>query len=102
MKYNKLIRDYIPALLHKQQLTFTSYICDETEYGKRLRDKLQEEVDEFLQDDTVEELTDILEVLYALAHTKGITKNELELLRQEKALARGRFTKRIVLLETKK
>ena len=102
MKYNKLIRDYIPAILNTKQLKVTSYICDEKEYEQRLRDKLQEEVNEFLQDDTVEELTDILEVVYTLARTKGITKNELELLRHEKALEHGGFKKRIVLLEVVK
>ncbi len=99
MKYNKLIRDYIPIILSRQQLRITSYISDEKEYEQRLCDKLQEEVTEFLQDNTLEELTDILEVIYALARNKGITKNELELLRHEKASAHGSFNKRLILLE---
>ena len=47
----------------------------------------------------VEELADLLEVIYAAARARGVTPQDLENLRLEKARARGGFEKRIRLLE---
>ena len=58
-----------------------------------------EEVDEFLAADgatAVEELADILEVVYALAADLGTTKDHLETTRAVKATERGTFTDRVI------
>lgn len=47
----------------------------------------------------MEELADLLEVIYAAARARGVTPQDLENLRLEKARARGGFEKRIRLLE---
>ena len=82
--FNKLVRDLIPARIDRMGKTAITHTLDETKYNQALRTKLQEEVDEFLQDNAIEELADILEVVYALARTLGATKQELETIRQQK------------------
>jgi predicted house-cleaning noncanonical NTP pyrophosphatase (MazG superfamily) len=67
------------------------------EYAARLRDKLGEEVAEFLASDgDLTEVADILEVVYALAAAGGTSQAELEALRAAKAASNGAFTQRLV------
>lgn len=72
-------------------------IASREEYERLIRLKLREEVAEFIHDDKPEELADILEVLRAVAETKGITFDELEKMRVKKKEERGGFEKGIIL-----
>lgn len=72
------------------------HTADRVEFQVLLRQKLTEEVDEFLMSQDPEELADILEVLYALADCLGLDAAGLEALRREKAERRGGFTERVV------
>ncbi len=93
----KLVRDRIPEIIKAEGLEPVIYTADAAEYGARLRDKLQEEVAEFIaSDNDPEELADILEVLYALAEQTGTSRDQLEKLRAAKANKRGGFTDRII------
>ena len=65
-----------------------------------MKEKLQEEVDEFLEDSNEEELADILEVIYALCDLHNFDKDRLEELRKNKAKKRGRFKEKTILDET--
>lgn len=95
--YGKLVRDNIPEIIEQNNENPVIHIADEEEYKIRLREKLQEEVDEFLAGEYPEELADILEVMYAFCDLKGIDRNKIEHLRAIKAQRRGGFSKRIVL-----
>ena len=98
MKFDKLVRDKIPNIIKEKYNTKPiCYTVDGDEYRKRLDDKLQEEVSEFLQDDNVEELADILEVIYAICDYKKITTQDLENCRLKKAQERGAFKDKIIL-----
>jgi len=101
MIYNKLVRDKIPEIIKKNGDTPITHIAPNEEYEKKLKKKLQEEVNEFLEDTNKEELADILEVIYALSDFYKIDKNELEQTRKEKAEKRGKFKNKIILDETK-
>nr|WP_268760457.1 nucleoside triphosphate pyrophosphohydrolase [Gottschalkia purinilytica] len=68
-----------------------------TEYLSFLEEKLIEEVDEFNKDENLEELADILEVVYALTENLGHTIDDLLKKREEKKNQRGGFKKRVVL-----
>jgi predicted house-cleaning noncanonical NTP pyrophosphatase (MazG superfamily) len=93
----KLVRDKIPQIIRSNGEEPITYVADAEEYAARLRDKLTEEVTEFLDSDNdPEELADILEVLYALAGQIGISAQQLEKLRATKADERGRFADRII------
>lgn len=56
---------------------------------------------EFIQDKNLEELADIMEVLFALANHLGYSDKELLYKRNEKLSKRGGFTKGIILKEAK-
>jgi len=95
MKYNKLIRDKIPEIIKNNGDTCLTHIASEEEYKQKLVEKLQEEVDEYKKDPSLEELADILEVIYALGD-----KEEMEKIRKQKFEKRGGFSKRIILDES--
>ena len=101
MKYNKLVRDKIPEIIKNKGEIPITHIAGNEEYWQKLKEKLKEEVDEFLKDGNEEELADILEIIYAICDFKKIDKNELELLRKKKAEERGGFKYKIILDETK-
>ena len=93
----KLVRDRIPELIKsKGQLAKTRQLSQQ-EYLSSLKDKLQEEVQEFLEDPCLEELGDIQEVIHALAIAHGHTVEELRQEQERKREERGGFTKRIWL-----
>ncbi|WP_265295422.1 nucleoside triphosphate pyrophosphohydrolase, partial [Streptomyces sp. SHP 1-2] len=97
--YGKLVRDRIPEIIAADGREPITYVASPGEYHRRLREKLTEEVAEFLSaDDAVAlgELADVLEVVHALAMSLGIDSVALEELRQAKKRERGGFTRRIV------
>jgi predicted house-cleaning noncanonical NTP pyrophosphatase (MazG superfamily) len=101
MKYNKLVRDKIPEIIkQKGQIPIIHY-ANNKEYWQKLKEKLKEEVDEFIKKGNKEELADILEVVYAICEFQGVDLKELESLRNDKAKKRGAFKKRIILDERK-
>ena len=99
MKYNKLVRDKIPEIIKQDGSTPITHVADDQEYWRKLKEKLKEEVDEFLRNSTEEELADVLEVINAICDFKKIDRQKLELLRKNKAKKRGSFKKRIILEE---
>ena len=97
MSQGKLVRDKIPQIIRSKGLEPIVYVAGAEECGARLRDKLTEEVDEFLaSDNDPEELADILEVVYALAEHVGTGRQQLEKMRAAKAEERGGFADRII------
>ena len=91
---NKLVRDNIPSLC-KNPVT---KILDDTDYAAALKQKLNEEVGEYLQDNTIEELADIIEVIEALAETQGSSLKEVMDLKQRKQSKNGAFRDRVFLI----
>lgn len=68
-------------------------------YKKLLDAKLEEELQEYLASDTVEELADLVEVVYAILKYKEIDIDTFENIIAKKAAERGAFDKRILLKE---
>ena len=99
--YNKLVRDRIPAIIEKDGKICTTEILSDEEYLKMLDAKLDEELAEYHKDQNVEELADLLEVIYAVAGARGYSIAELEQVRLEKAEQRGAFKEKIILKEVK-
>jgi len=99
MKYNKLVRDKIPEYIKSKGGKPIIHIAGEKEYGEKLREKLTEEVNEYLEDENMEELADILEVIDAICEHKHFTKNEIEKIKNKKFKDRGGFKEKIILDE---
>lgn len=59
-------------------------ILDNNEYRQELNLKLQEEVKEYLDDNNVEELADIVEVIYGILNSMDATIDEFENVRIKK------------------
>jgi predicted house-cleaning noncanonical NTP pyrophosphatase (MazG superfamily) len=93
----KLVRDKIPEIIRANGAEPVTYIADPSTFRGLLREKLVEEVQEFLASDgDLEELADILEVVRVLADDLGADSAYVEKLRAAKAHERGSFTQRIV------
>jgi predicted house-cleaning noncanonical NTP pyrophosphatase (MazG superfamily) len=100
VKYNKLVRDKIPNIIARRGDKPVTRILDTDAYRRELRRKLREEVTEFVESGKIEELADILEVVYALAAAEGVSQFQLEEMRKRKRRERGGFDQRILLAET--
>ncbi|MBE5838368.1 nucleoside triphosphate pyrophosphohydrolase [Butyrivibrio sp.] len=96
-EYNKLVRDKIPEIIEQDGKTCSVRVLNDVDYLKALDAKLDEELAEYHKDQNIEELADLLEVLYAAAEARGFTIEELERIRHEKAEKRGGFHKKIYL-----
>ena len=96
--YNKLVRDHIPEIIRSNGENPDFRILSDEEYLMALEQKLDEEAGEFHHDKNVEELADILEVVFALADAIGCSREELMKTYQSKHDARGGFEKRYYLI----
>ena len=91
----KLVRDKIPEIIKASGATPLTRILETEEYLSCLEAKLDEEVQEFHESKSPEELADILEVVYALAAAQGCSREQLQQIFDAKHTARGGFKKRI-------
>lgn len=97
--YHKLVRDRIPEIIEASGKSCTTELLTDEEYLKMLDLKLDEELAEYHKDQNIEELADLLEVLRACAVARGYSLDALEQVREEKAVKRGGFEKKILLKE---
>ena len=95
--YNKLVRDNIPEIIEEAGKRCVVETLGDFEFLVALDAKLDEELAEYHADQSIEELADILEVVYTAALARGYTREELERIRAEKAEKRGGFEKKILL-----
>lgn len=96
-EYHKLVRDKIPEIIEGSGKICETVILSENEYLQMVDAKLDEELAEYHKDQNIEELADLLEVIYAAAKARGYTIEQLERVRKEKVEKRGGFEKRILL-----
>lgn len=99
-RYDKLVRDNIPDIIKAKGGKSRTHIATPSEYRLKLKEKLAEEVKEFMESGDVEEIADIHEVLDAILEDLGYSKTEMEAIKVKKAKERGRFQKRIILEES--
>ena len=110
VSYNKLVRDNIINIIAdtgKLAKFHYSKVGNDTteEYVNLLREKLQEEVNEYVESyennnnksGDIQELVDIQEVLNALVALEGYSLKEFQSLRIQKKKERGGFNKGIIL-----
>lgn len=97
MVHNKLVRDKIPQIIEKSGKRARTRVLNSEEYLTELDRKLNEECAEYQADKSLEELADMLEVIYAITAARGYSLDDLEKVRAEKAEKRGAFRDRIFL-----
>jgi predicted house-cleaning noncanonical NTP pyrophosphatase (MazG superfamily) len=99
MRYDKLVRDNIPEQIREDGKKAITHIADDREFAKKLEEKLQEEVREFLFARTEEEFADIWEVLDTIIVFRRFDKQRIAEIKEQKAKINGPFSKRIILDE---
>jgi len=89
--YQKLVRDRIPEIIEKDGKEFS--VCQVR--GDRLKDyamkKLQEEVQEFVEDPSAAEAADIMEIFHFICNRIGIKDSEIMAATHAKRITRGGF-----------
>ncbi|SJZ78783.1 nucleoside triphosphate pyrophosphohydrolase [Anaerorhabdus furcosa] len=100
--YNKLVRDKIPEIIVSQNEIPVTEILSDERFQEELKRKLVEEVNEYLESGEVEELADIMEVVYALSKNDGIAITTLEEIRNHKYKERGGFEQKVFLIQKSK
>lgn len=95
--YNKLVRDKIIDIIALEGRKTSYKILNNEEYRKELNKKLQEEVNEYIEDNTIEELADIVEVIYSILNSMNVSIKDFEKIRISKQKKRGAFNKKIYL-----
>ena len=97
--YEKLVRDKIPEIIEKSGKQCKTEILSDEKYLEMIDKKLNEELAEYHEDQNIEELADLLEVIYAATKARGYSIEELEKVRVEKVEKRGGFDKKILLIK---
>lgn len=97
--YHKLVRDRIPEIIEADGKTCVYETLSDEAYIRLLDQKLNEELAEYQESKSLEELADLLEVVQAVVRARGWTLDELEQVRAEKAAERGGFAKKVLLKE---
>ena len=97
--YHKLVRERIPEIIESDGKICVCETLSDEDYISLLDQKLDEELAEYQESKSLEELADLLEVIQAVVKARGWTVEELEQVRAEKATKRGGFEKKILLKE---
>ena len=99
VQYHKLVRDRIPEIIEKAGKECSTAVLSGDEYLAMLDEKLNEELAEYQESKSMEELADLLEVMGAVVKARGYTWEELTKVRKKKFEERGGFEKKILLKE---
>ena len=99
-QFDKAIRDKIPEIIKESGKNCNMKKLKDSEFLIELEKKLIEELTEYQESKDVEELADILEVVYRISELKGITSDELDHIKNEKAKKRCKFADNLFLVDT--
>ncbi|MBD3203050.1 hypothetical protein GF327_02050 [Candidatus Woesearchaeota archaeon] len=97
MNSSKLVRDKVPEKLQKENKVPVYHTASKEEYWTYLKEKLQEQIDEFFTTESKNKIADINEVIRAICNFNDWDMEELEKTRKQKAKTKGCFSKRIIL-----
>ena len=102
IKYNKAIRDKIPEIIAESGKKCNLKQLDDESFLAELEKKLTEEVNEYSERKDVQELADLLEVIYRISELRGVNSDELDEIRKNKAEKRGKFDSNLFLIDAEK
>lgn len=95
---NKLVWDNIPSICKANAQLPETMILDDKTYAPALREKLKEEVSEYLASGEIEELADVIEVIEALAENQGYSLEEVMQIKKYKQKKNGGFKNKVFLI----
>lgn len=98
--YDKLVRDRIPEIIEASGSKCEIEVVSDEIALEYLYKKLGEEVSELLEDKNLDEICDIMEVLFAIGKKYGYSEDEVLGRRNEKRDARGGFEGNLILKKT--
>tara|TARA_R110002074_G_scaffold178772_1_gene342589 strand:+ start:1652 stop:1969 length:318 start_codon:yes stop_codon:yes gene_type:complete len=94
----KLVRDYIPEIIEEDgRSCYWRQVSDHAEHLQRLKLKIIEEADEFIENPSCEEAADMLEVVKTFINISGLKFDDVVIAAKDKAIVRGSFKDGIVL-----
>ena len=97
--YNKAIRDKIPEIIESSGASCLVDILDDEKFLDELVFKLEEEIEEFKESTSIEELCDLIEIAFRIAELNGVSNEDFEKMREKKNLERGKFAKNLFLIQ---
>ena len=100
MRFDKLVRDRIIGIIEAKGQRATWHIATDEEYRQKLEEKLLEEVSEFLENPSQEEMADVFEVITAILKEQGWALEDIVALQKKKREERGGFERRLILEES--
>ena len=100
MTHNKAIRDRIPEIIRDSGHFCNVKEMPDAEFLEELDKKLDEELLEYKENRSVEELVDIVEVIRRISELRGTSLENFEKIRSEKVKERGAFEKNLFLIDT--
>lgn len=98
----KLVRDKIPSIIEADGKKAVWHTAEHDELTKALRDKLEEEVSEFMETPCEEEVADILEVLHGLCNHYGFSWHDVQDELEKKRAEKGGYDAGTILDSVKK
>lgn len=100
-KIRKLVRDNIPSIIEKDGKKAHWRMLHPQDFTNKLMKKVHEEYVELKNakghEDKIEEIVDMVEVLYALSSNLGVSPWELNQRRTAKNIEKGAFKQRVYL-----
>jgi len=96
--FNKLVRDKIPEIIKADDKECETRVLDDKEYLLSLNKKLDEELREYYETESIDELADMAEVIFAIVEQYGMSIQEFERLRLSKREKRGGFDQKLFLM----
>lgn len=98
--YDKLVRDRIPEIIEASGNKCEVEVVSNEIALEYLYKKLNEEVNELLEDNNLDEIADVIEVLFAIGSKYGYSEEDVLNRRNEKKDARGGFEDNLILKKT--
>jgi len=101
MEYNKLVRDKIPEIIESNNEEAIYRYLSDNEFKEYLKLKLSEVLNSKNDDETLEEVADLLEVIKFYLKVHNYTLEDALNMCEIKNEKKGSFNKKILLIKTK-
>ena len=95
---SKLVRDRIPEIISASGKKPVTKVLTPDAYLECLHEKLDEELQEYHETRSIDELVDLAEVMDAILAYRCVSRETFQVMQQEKRKERGAFEKRLFLM----